>query len=173
MVASLVASLVACETSDEFAPKQRTQIENYLSRNSLEFSITTDSAYVHLAGNKFAPDVPNTHKAVQGDKVTYNFEAYTFSTSPASTPYYTNKAYLAEDLSEDLNTSYWNFEPRIVELGKGEILNSLDEALVGSMIGDSIAVFLTSSIAYGASGMGTVPANTAVMFVLTVEDVTE
>ena len=173
LILAVAAVVASCIVSDEFAPKQRTQIENYLSKSQLEYRITTDSAYVHLAGNKFAPEIPDTYEVAKGDKVTFNFEAYTFSSSPASTPYYTNKRYLAESISEDLNTTYWNFEPKVVKLGEGEILNSLEEALEGSMKGDSLAVFLTSSIAYGERGMGTVPTNTAVMFVLTVEDITE
>lgn len=173
LILAMVAMAASCIVNDEFAPKQRTQIENYLNKNGLEYVITSDSAYVHLGGNKFAPEIPDTREAAKGDKVTFNFEAYTFSSSPASTPYYTNKRYLAEAISEDLNTTYWNFEPRVVKLGAGEIINSLEEAFEGSMKGDSLAVFLTSSIAYGESGMGTVPANTAIMFVLTVEDITE
>lgn len=160
--------VTSCFESDEFAPRQRTQIESYLEGK--EYTITSDSAYVHLAGNKFniAPE-ERPAGATKGDRVTYNFEAYTFQNSPASTPYYTNKRYLAERLLSNLNTEYWDFDPRVVTLGKGEILNSLDEAFVGSIEGDSLLVFLTSSIAYGEEGMGVVPANTAVMITLTVE----
>lgn len=170
-IVAAVALCVTCVAIDEYSPKQRVQIENYLNNNQLEYTITSDSAYVHLAGNKYlAEGEERRGGAESGGRVTYNFEAYTFSSSPAATPYYTNKRYLAELLT-DLNTTYWNFEPREVTLGSGEILNSLDEALEGSVVGDSLAVFLTSSIAYGNYGMGTVPANTAVMFVLTVEGV--
>ena len=172
ILALVVAALfAACEVSDEFAPKQRTQIETYLTRNKLEYTITSDSAYVHLAGNKhLEADEVRGEGATTDSRVTFNFEAYTFSSSPATTPYYTNKREVAEKLT-NLNTMYWDFEPRVTTLGKGEILNPLEEALEGSLRGDSLAVFMTSSIAYGESGMGTVPANTAVMFVLIVEDV--
>lgn len=173
VIVAVVAFFASCIAVDVFSPKQRTQIESYLTKNQLEYVITSDSAFVHLAGNKYlAEGEARGEGAVVGNQVTFNFEAYTFSSSPATTPYYTNKRYLAEKLT-NLNTSYWNFEPREVILGGGEILNSLEEALEGSIAGDSLAVFLTSSIAYGESGMGTVPANTAVMFVLTVEDVKE
>ncbi len=171
---AVVAAVTSCIAVDEFSPKQRTQIENYLNKGGLEYTITADSAYVHLAGNKFLAEGEERGEGAQvGDKVVYNFEAYTFASAPATTPYYTNKRYLAESISDELNTQYWDFEPREVILGNGEILSSLEDAFVGSLRGDSLAVFLTSSLAYGASGMGIVPANTAVMFVLTVEDVEE
>lgn len=165
---AVVGFVTSCIAVDTFAPKQRTQIESYLSKNKLDYVITSDSAYVHLAGNKLLEEgAERGDGAAAGDKVAFNFEAYTFSSAPATVPYYTNKRYLAEQMT-NLDTSYWNFEPREVVLGSGEILNPLEEALEGSMVGDSLAVFLTSSIAYGESGMGVVPANTAVMFVLTV-----
>ena len=171
---AVVAAVTSCIAIDEFSPKQRTQIENYLNKNELEYTITADSAYVHLAGNNYLEDGDERGRWAQvGSKVVFNFEAYTFASAPATTPYYTNKRYLAEEISADLNTQYWDFEPREVILGDGEILSSLEDALVGSLRGDSLAVFLTSSLAYGASGMGAVPANTAVMIVLTVEDVQE
>ena len=56
-------------------------------------------------------------------------------------------------------------------LGGGEILTSLEEALVGRMEGDSVAVFLTSDNGYGSSAMGTVEENTALMWVLNVEQI--
>ena len=178
ILVAMLAAMSSCVMPDEYAPKQRTQIEKYLDNNSLEYVITSDSAYVHLAGNKFgyiANDRGSqmADSAEKGDNVTFNVEAYEFSSSPAGTPYYTNKQRIAEAISSDLDTSYWNFDPYVVTLGRGEILKSLDEALVGSLVGDSIAVFMTSSIAYGAMGMGVVPANTAVMMVLTIEELTK
>ncbi len=168
-----MAVMTSCIVVDEYAPKQRTQIENYLTKNQLEYTITADSAYVHLAGNKYlGEEEVRGSGATAGDDVTFNFEAYTFSSSPATTPYYTNKQALAEQLT-DLNTQYWDFEPRVATLGNGDILKPLEDALMGSVRGDSLAVFMTSSIAYGEGGMGSVPANTAVMMVLIVEDVTQ
>lgn len=171
LVLAVVALFASCVAVDEYAPKQRTQIEKYLTKNNLEYAITADSAYVHLAGNKYLGEEQG-RAAAMGDAVTFNFEAYTFSSAPATSPYYTNKQELAERLN-NLNTQYWNFEPRVVRLGNGDILKPLEDALVGSLRGDSLAVFMTSSIAYGESGMGVVPANTAVMYVLIVEDVAE
>ncbi len=178
ILVAMLAAMSSCVMPDEYAPKQRTQIENYLKNKGLEYIITSDSAYVHLAGNKFGLIADErggemANAAAKGDEVTFNVEAFEFNSSPSGTPYYTNKQRIAEAISSDLDTSYWNFDPYVVTLGRGEILNALDEALVGSLTGDSIAVFLTSSIAYGASGMGVVPANTAVMMVLTVEELTK
>lgn len=171
-VVAVVAMVTSCVEIDEFAPRQRTQIESYLGDK--EYRVTSDSAFVHLAGNKLniaAEQRPAGAK--KGDKVTFNFEAYTFSSRPANTPYYTNKRYVAETISQDLNTQYWDFEPMEATLGAGDIINPLDESFEGCIVGDSLLVFLTSSIAYGTPGMGSVPKDTAVMMILTVEELTE
>ena len=174
VVLAVVAMATACATYDEYAPKQRTNIEKYLADNELSYVITADSAYIHLAGNKYGVEGDNRPAgAKRGEKVTFNVEAYEFNSSPLSTPYFTNKRYLAEVISSDLDISWWNFDPFVVILGRGEILNPLEIALDGSLKGDSLAVFLTSSLAYGVDGMGVVKPNTAVMIVLTVEDVTK
>jgi hypothetical protein len=171
-IVSVVAAMVAtsCVAIDEFAPKQRSQIESYLGNK--EYRVTSDSAYVHLAGNKFNVEPQQRPAgAAKGDKVTFNVEAYIFSaSSPKDLPYYTNKRYLAERLSENLNTEYWDFEPKEAILGAGDVINPLEEAFEGSIAGDSLLVFLTSSIAYGSEGMGAVPKDTPVMMILTVEE---
>jgi hypothetical protein len=172
-VVGLVVAFVAtsCVATDEFAPKQRTQIEKYLSGK--EYRVTADSAFVYLAGNKY--EIPATDRrqgALVGDRVTFNFEAYIFeSNGPKDLPYYTNKQYVAEMLPENLNTEYWHFEPMVATIGAGDILNPLEEAFEGCINGDSLLVFLTSSIAYGSTGMGIVPKDTPVMMILTVEGV--
>lgn len=171
VVSLVVASLAtSCIATDEFAPKQRTQIESYLSGK--EYRVTSDSAYVYLAGNKYdiAPE-NRSQGAAMGDRVTFNVEAYIFNGRPADDPYYTNKRYVAELLPENLNKEYWNFEPIVATLGRGDILNPLEEAFEGSIGGDSLLVFLTSSIAYGSTGMGAVPKDTPVMMILTVEEI--
>lgn len=173
-ILAVVAAMGSCVVVDEVAPKQRTRIEKYLADNKISYVITTDSAYVHLGGNKYGVSEEDRGTgATKGAKVSFNVEAYTFETTPSSKPYYTNKRYLAEQISPELDITYWDFEPYEVTLGKGEILNSLDEALEGSVRGDSLAVFLTSSLAYGKMGMEAVAKDTAVMMVLTVEEVEE
>lgn len=169
LVIAAVAMLYSCIEIDEFAPKQRAAIESYLSDRY--YRITADSAFVCLLDNKFGNVVDREHEgAKKGDRACFNVEAYTFNNSPATKPYYTNKRYLAEATFKGMDLSYWDFEPYVVTIGKGEILKPLDEALEGSLVGDSIAVFLTSSIAYGHVAMGAVPKDTAVMIILTVEN---
>ena len=170
VVLMAVAAVTSCVAIDAYSPKQRTQIESYLYEK--EYWITSDSAYVHLAGNKFLSQRPaNMQGAEEGDRVTFNFEAYTFSSSPANQPFYTNKPWVLPMLSDELDTSYWSMEPVKVDLGRHSILNSLEESLYGSVAGDSLLVFLPSGLAFGEAGMEAVPKNTAVMYILTVESV--
>lgn len=176
LVAAIVAVVgYACTSTDEYPPAQRIKIADYLDKNGIEYTITADSAYYYVAGNKFADAdglLPEgAHRAAQGDEIAYNFEAYTFASAPASLPYYTNKEWLAGKLSNLLDTSFWDFEPRRVVLGSGTILKGLEDALYDSAVGDSIRVFLPCNIAYGSEAMGSVPANTAIMMVLNVEDI--
>ncbi len=170
----MVSALVGCEGSNEFVPKQRTQIERFLANRNAEYQLVGDSVFVHVAGNKLAesgtlPAEPQT--IAVGDSLTFNFEAYIFTSNPATKPYYTNKKWLMDKFYPDFDSSYWDFSPRRIKIGNGEILTSLEEALMGRMVGDSIAVFLTSNNGYGDSAMGTVEENTALMWVLNVEDI--
>ena len=170
----IVSALVGCEASNEFVPKQRTQIERFLASKNAEFELVGDSVFVYVAGNKLAdagtlPAEPQT--IAVGDSLVFNFEAYTFTSTPATKPYYTNKKWLMDKFYPDFDSSYWDFSPRRIKVGGGEILTSLEEALVGRMEGDSVAVFLTSDNGYGSSAMGTVEENTALMWVLNVEQI--
>lgn len=170
MVAMVGAVAVSCEASDEFAPKQREQIERYLNNNSLiPYRLTSDSVFVYVASNNL-PEEEQTRIA-KGDQVEFNFEAYTFGSSPASLPYYTNKEWLAAKLGDVIDTSWWDFEPMRAYVGDGSIIKGLDSALPDCSKGDSVVVFLTSSNAYGGNKMGVVPANTALMMVLNILDV--
>ncbi len=163
------AVTVGCNAEDDYSASQRSKIETYLTANSLSYKVTADSAYVHLYGNNLAS--PSEVYAAKGDSVSFNFAAYEFASSPASTPYYTNKKWLADEISTVLNTEYWNFDPIRVKIGSGSILKGIDSALPTCRAGDSLAVFLTSSLAYGGTETGVVPKNTALMIVLTILEV--
>ena len=170
----VVGALAGCEASDEFAPKQRTQIERYLAGRGAEYTLVGDSVFVHVAGNRLAtegtlPAQPAT--LAVGDGVVFNFEAYTFTSNPATKPYYTNKEWLMAKYYPNFDYSYWDFSPRSIRLGEWAILKGLEEALVGRMEGDSVVVFLTSDNGYGDHDMGAVDRNTALMWVLNVEQV--
>lgn len=174
VIGLIVSVFVGCEVSDEYAPKQRTQIERFLAGKGADYSLVGDSVFVFVAGNRLAdqgalPAEPQ--KLAVGDSVAFNFEAYTFTSSPANKPYYTNKKWLMDKFYPDFDSSYWDFSPRRIKLGSGAILNGLEEALVGRMEGDSVAVFLTSDNGYGDHALGSVEKNTALMWVLNVEEI--
>lgn len=158
-----------CGIEKDYATPQRKLIESYLTRNSLKATITADSVYVVKAGNTLTP--PPTEVAESGDVVVFYFAAYTFASAPATTPYYTNKRWLAATLPNKPNLEYWNLDPIRTKLGDSEILNSIESALLSCRKGDSLAAFFTSDITYGGLAMGVVPANTALMMVLTIDDV--
>lgn len=174
MTASIMGSCDA-SSSDTFAPAQRTKIESFLANSGADYRITADSAYVFTAGNKYiqaGEEIPNgAPVATKGDRLSYNFEAYTFGSAPAQKPFYTNKEWVARTLGNNLDATYWNFEPREVVLGHGDVLNGIEEAFYNSTIGDSICLFMTSSIAFGQAGLGSVPPNTAVMMILNIENI--
>lgn len=173
-IALVVSVLVGCEASDTFAPKQRTQIERFLADQQADYALVGDSVYVYVAGNRLADagELPSEPEVVAvGDSLVFNFESYIFTSSPATKPYYTNKMWLMEKYYADFDYSNWDFEARRIKVGHGGILKGLEEALVGRMEGDSVAVFLTSDNGYGDYDMGAVEANTALMWVLNVEDV--
>lgn len=175
----LVSALVGCEASDEYAPKQRTQIEKFLISKSADYQLVGDSVFVFVAGNRYLDNsgtsddvaVGELLELTKGDSLVFNFEAYTFTSTPASKPYYSNKLWLMEKYYSDFDFSHWDFTPRRIKLGSGGILKGLEDALVGRIEGDSVAVFLTSNNGYGDVAMGTIEENTALMWVLNIEEV--
>lgn len=154
-----------CSADEDIVAKQEENIEKYLSSNALEY-VYENGVYKYIASRTADATAVEAQK---GDSVVFRFAGYTFGSAPAGL-FYTNNRYLVEG-DTLLNTTYWSFEPKRVKLGDGSIIKGLEKALLNSMQGDSLLVFMTSEMGYGDKAMGAVDMNTALMYVLNIESV--
>lgn len=166
----IAVTLVSCEGEEDVTVDQRSAIVSYLEGKNAEYRVTPDSAFVHVAGNSITP-IP-TEQIETGDSVTFNFEVSIFKTAPGA-PYFTNKKWAVSRIPDyaQIDTTVWNFNPIKIKLGEGTILKGLESALPTCRAGDSLEVFLNSNLAYGDEDLGYVPANSALMYVLTILNV--
>ena len=73
--------------------------------------------------------------------------AYTLRTADDDTVVDTTDEETAE--AADIDTDEYDFEPRVIVVGAGHVFESVDEALVGSEVGDSGTVEIAAEEAFG------------------------
>jgi FKBP-type peptidyl-prolyl cis-trans isomerase SlyD len=73
--------------------------------------------------------------------------AYTLRTADDDTVVDTTDEETAE--AADIDTDEYDFEPRVIVVGAGHVFESVDEALVGSEVGDSETVEIAAEEAFG------------------------
>lgn len=157
----------ACGKDLDTLPKQQEAITRYLTGNNFDYTLQ-DGVYKRTP-NKDRTNYPNEPIVNVGDSVTFNFEAYTFTTSPG-TLFYTNKPYLIEAMS-NLNSQYWPKSPIKVKAGATEMVEGVARGLIQCRQGDSVQLFITSDLAFHDKAMGTIEPNMAIMYVLNIENV--
>ena len=168
LISFCVVIFSSCNNDDEdLIETQQERIERYLASYEVEYVLQDDGVYKYLAYRDPAND--ESEVAVKGDSLVFRFAGYTFVNAPEEL-FYTNNRYLVEN-DTILNTKYWSFEPKRIKLGDGSIIKSLESSLLNSKEGDSLLVFLTSDIGYGDKSMGIVEENTALMFVLNIDEI--
>ncbi len=130
-------------------------------------SLDYQPAFYTVSGStvyRYIDDYYNTDReewrvVQEGDAIYITFWCYDFSTTTSapssSTLLYTNDP-LYEDayIEAGLNVEYWDFSPKRIVLGSGEILKSIETALVGCREGDSIELYMTYNMAYGSGWVG-------------------
>lgn len=162
--------VVSCGVEYDYAADQRTAIIKYLTSHSYSYDVVSegsDSVFVYRVGNQL--DTPPEVTAAVGDSVKMWFAAYTFDSSPQSTPFYTNRSELIT--GSVLNTAYWSFDVLGVRVGDGTLIHGVDMALSGCRTGDRLQVYVPCNVGYGAVDAGLVADNQALMFDIEIEEV--
>jgi FK506-binding protein 2 len=58
----------------------------------------------------------------------------------------------------------YNNQPMEFTVGSGQIIKGFDDALIGMKVGEKKQVTLTPDMAYGANAVGSIPANSTLIF---------
>ncbi|MBQ7856755.1 MAG: FKBP-type peptidyl-prolyl cis-trans isomerase [Alistipes sp.] len=114
-----------------------------------------------------------------GSTVEIIFDAYVFSGSEPSTSatalYWSNiptTISRIENSSSNKQVSLtWSTEPLSFKVGNGDVIEGLDQALVGCHDQDSVQLYMSYNMAYGKQLVGTVPKKSAVAWYIKILNV--
>lgn len=172
--AALTATLLllllgyGCGKDTNIVPDQRTAIIKYLESQKFEYT-TQGGVYKYIA-NIDREGRDKAKEAIVGDSLSFRFEAYTFTSAPG-TIFYTNKVAVAAGMT-GLNTTYWSFEPTKVKVGQSEgIIKGIANALPYCREGDSVLLYITSDLAYGDKFVSLIEKNTALQYIVNIENI--
>ena len=111
--------------------------------------------------------------------VNINFSAYVFGGSEptVSDIYWSNIPAVISEVEATGGNKYsdliWEDRPLTIQLGRGEAIRGLEEALIGCRDQDSVQVYMTSEAAYGKAIIGSVPKNSPVAWYIKILNVTK
>ncbi len=138
------------------------------------YSVFNNNTYRYIQ-DYYSADRESRTEAKSGDTLWITFWCYDFSayTTPSdSYLYYTNDPdYEVAFQSAGLNTEFWSFEPQKIVLGEGDILNSIEKALVGCKEDDFVEIYLTYNAAYGSNWIGVTNLEEPIAFFCTIESI--
>ncbi len=126
---------------------------------------------------KSSDDWDDLPDIVAGDSISFYFKAYVFTGSDSGTPYATNIASEIAYISQgnpQFDISDWSTDPLKIKVGSDpQIMKPVQNALLANNIapacrpGDQVRIYLTSDLAYGNKGVGTVLGKSTVVFEIT------
>lgn len=111
-----------------------------------------------------------------GSTVEILFDAYIFSGSEPSKSalYWSNVPETISELENSNNKQAsltWSTEPLTFKVGNGDVIDGLDQALVGCHNQDSVQLYISYNMAYGKQLVGTVPKKSAVAWYIKILNV--
>lgn len=161
--------LWGCSGSSKVLEDQRTAIERYLDGKALPY-VLQSGVYKHL-GNAGREGYEDDPVVKTGDSLKFDFAAYFFSSSTGlGRLYYTNIASIIE-ADTILNPIYWPAAPLEAKLGVTPLIAGLTLGLPDSRQGDSVLLFFASDLGYGGKPNGIIPDNTALVWVIKINEV--
>ena len=187
------ALLCGCTDDEDMLTKQKDSIVRYLTSSrrlidELEVSSSLDenppfytvfnnSSYRHIT-NYYEAGREEWMEVEPNSIIDIQFNAYIFSGSEpnlAST-YWSNIPATISAIEASNKHQYdkliWSTDPLTVRLGRGEVIEGLETALIGCRDQDSVQVYMTSQAAYGKHIIGSVPKNSPVAWYIKILSVT-
>lgn len=183
----LAAFFCSCNKTEDYVTAQQTAIERYLAGRkiynrasapenetgeTMQYYDIQNGVYKYTENEYRTTRPPESEAATKGDSITFYFRAYTFS-SRIEALFYTNVEEEILALGSHLNAKYWSTEPLTVKIGAGSVIKGLDNALPSCRTGDTVQVFIPTDLGYGDKSAGVVPANTALMYLINIQNITK
>lgn len=191
----LAAVLYGCsDDTDGILSRQQTSMTSYLTsthsprliaEENLDSSLESEPQYYSTFGQTAYRYISTLYdegrdqrtEVEWGDIVTIRYTAYVFDfrNVTAENIYATNELASIIELEEaGLNTEYeWTTDPLSIELGTTDIIKGIEKSLVGCRQGDRVEVYMTFSMAYDDMSIGTVPYQSPVAWIFTIDTVTK
>ncbi len=193
VMALCAALLCSCSDDEDMLTKQKDSIVKYLTSSrrlideqevstSLQenppfYTAFNNSSYRHIT-NYYEAGRDEWMEVEPNSIIDIQFNAYIFSGSEpnlAST-YWSNIPATISAIEASNRHQYdkliWSTDPLTVRLGRGEVIEGLEAALVGCRDQDSVQVYMTSQAAYGKHIIGSVPKNSSVAWYIKILSVT-
>lgn len=193
VMALCAALLCGCTDDEDMLTKQKDSIVRYLTSSrrlideqevssSLDenppfYTVFNNSSYRHIT-NYYEAGREEWMEVEPNSIIDIQFNAYIFSGSEpnlAST-YWSNIPATISAIEASNKHQYdkliWSTDPLTVRLGRGEVIEGLEAALIGCRDQDSIQVYMTSQAAYGKHIIGSVPKNSPVAWYIKILSVT-
>lgn len=193
VMALCAAFLCSCSDDEDMLTKQKDSIVKYLTSSrrlideqevstSLQenppfYTAFNNSSYRHIT-NYYEAGRDEWMEVEPNSIIDIQFNAYIFSGSEpnlAST-YWSNIPATISAIEASNKHQYdkliWSTDPLTVRLGRGEVIEGLEAALIGCRDQDSVQVYMTSQAAYGKHIIGSVPKNSSVAWYIKILSVT-
>lgn len=177
----------SCNKLEDYVTAQKTAIEKYLESRKIynrasapenetgevfQYYDIQKGVYKYTENENRADRPTESQAAARGDSITFYFRAYTF-TNRIDALFYTNVEEEILALGSHLNAKYWSTEPVKIKIGAGSVIKGLDNALPSCRVGDTVQVFIPTDLGFGGDAAGVVPANTALMYLINIENITK
>jgi len=177
----------SCNKTEDYVSAQQTAIEKYFSDRKiynraaapenetgelLHFYDIQNGVYKYTENEYSASRPPQSQAAAKGDSIEFYFRAYTF-TNRIGELFYTNVEEEILALGDHLDARYWATGPLRIKIGSGSVIKGLDDALPSCRVGDTVQVFIPTDRGFGNKSNGTVPANTALMYLINIQNITK
>lgn len=196
-ISALVLAMVftGCNDDEDYFTSQQNDMVKYLTtrriiaEEEIPNVIEENPAFYTTFGRSTYRFITNYYDAGRedwsqvevGSVVDILFDAYVFSGSEPSRSitslYWSN---IPESISKLENSTAnkqahltWSTEPLSIKVGNGDVIEGLDQALVGCRDQDSVQLYISYNMAYGKQLVGTVPKKSAVAWYIKILNVTK
>ena len=170
----LILLLGACtkQSLETTYQNQETKIEKYIT-DLIGKTEGLDSTFVHRNGgsNRIILEEGEGEELQDGAVVSFRYAAYVFTGNKPS-----SSALFSTNIEEIATNAGWSVDNldlsiRTMDLGTDRLIKGLHDGLIGVKGGEHCEILFSGKYAYGNKKVGTIPANSALLYEIWVESI--